>query len=155
MKNQKNDTTKRDWKFIIGMTIMILALAAMGGTFWKTVAKQAEMVKEEEAREEENAIQAIYVECGEYLKRGYFVDMKEKTIFTADVPKEGIYNRKGTLIQGDILENGDTVKIYGDGIMTRSLPAQYPGVTKMKRLDRASLETTQTYIDLVDSAIRP
>ena len=154
MENQENNTTKRDWKFIIGMTVMILALAAMGGAFWKTVAKQAELVKEEEAQEEENAIQAIYVECGEYLKRGYFVDMKEKTIFTADIPKEGIYNRKGTLIQGDVLENGDTVKIYGDGIMTRSLPAQYPGVTKMKRLDRASLETTQTYIDLVDSALR-
>ena len=153
MEDQKKENRKIDWKFIIGMAIMILALGAMGAGFWKTVAKQAQLVKEEEAREEENAIQAIYVEWGEYLKRGYFVDMDQETIFTADIPKEGIYNRKGTLIPGDVLENGDMVKIYGNGIMTRSLPADYPGVTKMKRLDRTSLETAQKYIDLLDHVL--
>ena len=136
---------KTDWKFIIGVTILVVVLAAMAAFFWKTVAEQAELVRQQEAEIEANAITAIYVQTGDILKESYFVDMKNHTVFTANIPKAGIYNKNGKLIEGDVLERGDMVKIYGDGAMTMSIPAQYPGVTKMQRTGRATLEETEEY----------
>ena len=108
-----------------------------------------------EQKEEENAISAIYIETGEFLKTGVFVDLNNGTIFSADIPAEGIYNKKGKLISDDVLENGDKVKIYGDGIMLESFPGQYPGVTKIQRTGRASLEETQEYEDQVTGMMKP
>ena len=52
------------------------------------------------------------------------------------------------------MENGDKVKIYGDGIMLESFPGQYPGVTKIQRTGRASLEETQEYEDKVNELMK-
>ena len=142
MKNKK----ERDWKFIIGMIVLLAIFAVMGGAFWNMVGKQ---------KEEANAISAIYIETGEFLKTGVFVDLNNGTIFSADIPAEGIYNKKGKLISDDVLENGDKVKIYGDGIMLESFPGQYPGVTKIQRTGRASLEETQEYEDQVTGMMKP
>lgn len=141
---------KTDIKFTIGMIILVAVLVAIGSSFWKVVALQAEKDKAEEARQEE-VVRAICVEAGEVLKEQVFVDMDTKTVFKADIPKEGIYNRNGKLIEGDVLENGDMVRIYGDNIMTRSIPAQYPGVTKMQRMGRATLEELEPYLEIVNS----
>ena len=89
------------------------------------------------------------------MKTGVFVDLNNGTIFSADIPAEGIYNKKGKLISDDVLENGDKVKIYGDGIMLESFPGQYPGVTKIQRTGRASLEETQEYEDQVTGMMKP
>ena len=151
MKSKK----ERDWKFIIGMIVLIAIFAVMVGAFWNMVGKQAQMVREEEQKEEANAISAIYIETGEFLKTGVFVDLNNGTIFSADIPAEGIYNKKGKLISDDVLENGDKVKIYGDGIMLESFPGQYPGVTKIQRTGRASLEETQEYEDQVNGMMKP
>ena len=62
MKNKK----ERDWKFIIGMIVLLAIFAVMGGAFWNMVGKQAQMVREEEQKEEANAISAIYIETGEF-----------------------------------------------------------------------------------------
>ena len=43
---------ERDWKMIIGMTILIVVFCTIGFFFWNTVAKQAELVKEEEKKAE-------------------------------------------------------------------------------------------------------
>lgn len=83
------------------------------------------------------------------------MDLNNGTIFSADIPAEGIYNKKGKLISDDVLENGDKVKIYGDGIMLESFPGQYPGVTKIQRTGRASLEETQEYEDQVNGMMKP
>ena len=91
MKEKK----ERDWKFIIGMVVLIAIFAVMGGAFWNMVGKQAQIVKEEEQEQEANAISAIYIETGEFLKTGLFVDLNNGTIFDAKVPAEGIYNKKG------------------------------------------------------------
>ena len=64
LKNKK----ERDWKFIIGMIVLLAIFAVMGGAFWNMVGKQAQMVREEEQKEEANAISAIYIETGEFLK---------------------------------------------------------------------------------------
>ena len=151
LKNKK----ERDWKFIIGMIVLLAIFAVMGGAFWNMVGKQAQIVREEEQKEEANAISAIYIETGEFLKTGVFVDLNNGTIFSADIPAEGIYNKKGKLISDDVLENGDKVKIYGDGIMLESFPGQYPGVTKIQRTGRASLEETQEYEDQVTGMMKP
>ena len=52
LKNKK----ERDWKFIIGMIVLLAIFAVMGGAFWNMVGKQAQMVREEEQKEEENKI---------------------------------------------------------------------------------------------------
>ena len=56
-------------------------------------------------------------------------------------------------MEGDTLENCDMVKIYGDGSMTRSIPAQYPGVTSMKRNGRATLEELQPYLEIANELL--
>lgn len=145
---------KIDWKFTIGVTILVLVMAFLAGFFWTTVAEQAEIVKQEEAEAEANAISAVYIQVGELLKESYFVDVDTKTIFTADVPVEGIYNKKGKLIADDVLEIGDIVKIYGDGAMTRSIPAQYSDVTKMQRDGRASLEEVEEYKKMIEERLK-
>ncbi len=146
---------ERDWKFIIGIVALIIIFAVMGGAFWNVVGEQAQIVKEEEQKQEADATSAIYIETGEFLKTGVFVDLNKGTIFSAKVPAEGIYNKKGKLISDDVLENGDKVKIYGDGIMLESFPGQYPGVTKIQRTGRASLEETQEYEDQVNEMMKP
>ena len=142
-----------DVKFIVGTVILLVIFGFVGGSFWNLVARQAEKDKQEEARLEKEAIRAIYVEAGDVLKEMVFVDMEKKTVFKAAVPKEGIYNRNDKLIAGDILENGDMVKIYGDGNMTKSIPAQYPGVTKMKRNGRAALDELQPYLEIANELL--
>lgn len=145
---------KTDKKMIVGCLLLAAVFVVLAFFFWTTVAKEAERVKEEEARQEEAAISAIYLEYGDFLKEPLFVDMDNQTIFKAEVPAEGIYNKKGTLIAGDVLEIGDMVKIYGDGIMGMSFPGIYPGITKMQRIGRASLEETQEYLELLEDAMK-
>ena len=132
-----------DVKFIVGIVILLVIFGVVGGSFWNLVARQAQKDKQEEARLENEAIRAIYVEAGDILKEMVFVA----------IPKEGIYNKNDKLIAGDTLENGDMVKIYGDRNMTRSIPAQYPGITKMKRNGRASLEELQPYLEIANELL--
>ncbi len=142
-----------DWKFVIGTILLAAVLIFMILSFWKVVAKQAALVKEEEAREEAEAISAVYVYREEgLLKQGIFVNRETMEIFDAEVPKEGIYNKAGTLIAGDILEEGDYVKIYGDGVMSEDVPMVYEGVTKMQRTGRATLEEAEIYRQAVAEA---
>lgn len=139
------ENKKIDWKMIIGIFLILVVFAAIAGVFWKTVGEQAKLVEKTEAEEEANVISAVYVQSGDMLKRGYFVEVDTEVVFLANIPEGAVYNQNGTAITGAVLEHGDLVKIYGDGAMTRSLPPQYPGVTKMKRIGRASLEETDRY----------
>lgn len=144
---------KRDVKFIVGMVVLTAVMAVMGAAFWRTAALQARKDMQEEKRLEAEAVRAICVEAGSLLKEKVFVDMNTKHVFRAQIPREGIYNRRDVLIPGDVLENGDMVKIYGDGMMTRSVPADYPGVTKMKRIGRASLQEAQPYQEIAEDVL--
>ena len=81
-------------------------------------------------------------------------------IFRSDAvlePKDKINHQteKGGTIVKILKKNGDKVKIYGDGIMLESFPGQYPGVTKIQRTGRASLEETQEYEDKVNELMKP
>ena len=141
-----------DIKFIVGTVILVAVLVLMGSFFWRTVAEQAVIVKEEEAKEEAAARHAIYMYYGKYFKKGIFVDMDTEELFSCSVPKNGIYNKNGTLIAGDVLEEGDEVRIYGDNVLTDSMPPEYKGVTKMQRTGRATLEEAEVYRKIVEEA---
>ncbi|MDO4519802.1 MAG: hypothetical protein Q4B47_05855 [Eubacteriales bacterium] len=143
---------KWDFKFIVGMLILIIGFGAICGGFWNMVGKQAAIVKEEEAREEANAVNAMYIEIGEFEKKGFFVDLDSKTVFTAEIPDLGIMNKKGRWIKEDVLQTGDEVRIYGEGLsqMDEKEIAVYENVTKMQRIERATLEQVQPYLELVD-----
>ena len=140
-----------DIKFIVGTVILVAVLVHMGSFFWRTVAKQAAIVKEEEAKEEAAARHAIYMYYGNRFKKGIFVDMDTEELFLCSVPKNGIYNKNGTLIAGDVLEEGDKVRIYGDNVLTDSVPPEYKGVTKMQRTGRATLEEAEVYRKIVEN----
>ncbi len=136
----------------MGMIILAAVLILMAVFFWKTVSQQAAMVKEEEAAEEASAIPAIYMYYGDTFKTGVFVNMGSKEIFRAEIPKEGLYNKKGTLIPGDILEEGDMVRIYGDNVIEAAAEGELPvykGVTRMQRSGRATLEEADVYRQIV------
>lgn len=141
-----------DIKFIVGTVILVAVLVLMGSFFWRTVVEQAAIVKEEEAKEEAAARHAIYMYYGKYFKKGVFVDMDTEELFSCSVPKNGIYNKNGTLIAGDVLEEGDEVRIYGDNILSDSVPPEYKGITKMQRTGRATLEEAEVYRKIVEEA---
>ncbi|GEM_PF-556276 len=154
---------KRDWKFIIGTCLLIAGLIFIAAMFWRTVSQQAALLEEEKRREEENAIEAIYIYKGDILKTGVFVNMETNDIFKASVPAQGIVNRAGKLIAGDVLEEGDKVRITGSfsfetGGEPSSLEETAPsediprisGITKMERTGRATLEEADVYRKLVN-----
>lgn len=49
------------------------------------------------------------------------------------------------------LSAGDIVDVYGNGVMTRSYPAQYNSVTKVQLVSEGSAEDTAQYQELLDS----
>lgn len=145
---------KRDMKMIIGMTVLVVVFLLISGAFWVSVSREAAREKEAQQEEENSAITAIYLENGDLLKTQVFVDMENETIFTAPIPEDGILDENGKSTGETSLENGDIVRIYGDGIMTMSFPGQYNGVTKIKKTGHASNEELEKYSELVQSAFK-
>lgn len=145
---------KRDWRFIIGMIILVAVMVLIGGNFWRVVAINAEKDKEAELRMKEEAVEAIALTYGELLKKTVFVDMETETVFTCEVPEAGIYNRNGVLIRGDVLEYGDMVRVYGEKAMSGEAPPYAFGkVEKMERTGRATLEIAREYQEIVDEVL--
>lgn len=145
---------KTDKKMIVGLIIILAVLVVAGGFFWSRVGLEAQKVKEEEAREEAMAISAIYIEYGDVLKEQVFVDMDTEALFTAEIPEEGIRDEKGQPKAGDKLEHGDTVKVYGNGVMGMSLPGVYAGVTKIQRTGHASDDEIEKYEQVVQEVLK-
>ncbi len=146
---------ERDIKFIVGMTLLTAVILLMIGSFWRVVARQAEIDKAAEAAMEEEAIKAICVEVGEVLKRQVFVDLDTGQVFSARVPKEGIYNRNGVLIRGDVLELGDKVRIVGEPVFSGDPLPVLSGIQKMERIERADLAETEHYSKIAEAALSP
>ena len=148
---------KPDLPFIIGLIVLILVIGLISGSFWQTVARQAEEERMEEQKrleqEKQEAVSAIVAEYGETLKAQVYVNLDTEEVFRSSVPVEGIYNRAGVLIPGDVLEYGDMVRIYGgnwEDPGDTDLPVlQDPA--RMERTGRADLSFAQTYQDIADS----
>ena len=90
MKNKK----ERDWKFIIGMIVLLAIFAVMGGAFWNYGRKAG---TDSQGGRAERGSKCYF--CNLYRDRRIsedrsFVDLNNGTIFSADIPAEGIYNKK-------------------------------------------------------------
>ena len=151
------ERNKPDIPFIIGLIVLILVIGLISGFFWQTVARQAEEERIEKQNrlelEKQEAVSAIVVEYGETLKAQVYVNLDTEEVFRSTVPEEGIYNRAGVLIPGDVLEYGDTVRIYG-GTWTDTGKTDLPVLQepdRMERTGRADLAFAQTYQDIADS----
>lgn len=128
------------------MVVLTLALICMIGEFWLFVGRQAELEKQ---REEELAIEAMYVELGthgEYL----FVQEDTETPFEAEFPDGQVFDEHGKALKRENISSGDVFKIYGNGAMTMSYPGQYPGVTKMIRVKWGTPEDAKKYDELLE-----
>ena len=137
---------KPDYKFIVGMVILVGVLVFVCGFFWSTVGEQAHLARLEEALQEEKAIEAIYVYTDEARENGVYVNRDDtKEVFCAEVPKAGIYNKNGTLIKGDVPEEGDLFRIYGDRHFSADKPPVYENIEKMERIGRSTLEEAEKY----------
>lgn len=79
-----------------------------------------------------------------------FVDLESETPFEAEFPKEQVFREDGQALSLEKIGSGDIFKIYGDGVMTKSVPAQYTGVTKMVRIHLGSPEDTEPYEELLE-----
>lgn len=130
---------------VIGITALVVVLALIIGGFWYYVSLKAE---EEMRREEDLAIEAMFVEIGthgEYM----FVQTDTETPFVAELPDRQVFGEDGKTLERVEISSGDVFKIYGDGAMTMSLPAQYPGITRMERIKWGSPEDTEQYADIL------
>lgn len=136
------------------MTILVLLLLAMAGGFWLFVGKQAQIEKE---REEALAVKAMYVEIGshgEYM----FVQQEEgnEIPFTAEIPSDCLYEQKGSEqkpLSVEKLGTGDILKLYGEGIMSKSYPGEYAGVTKAVRLRMGNPEDADMYGEMLEEFV--
>mgnify|MGYP000110909899 CR=1 FL=1 len=73
---------------------------------------------------------------GETVGNYLFVDTRNGTPFTGPLPEGAVLDERGDELESWELENGDVVKIYGNGAMTMSYPGQYPGITKIIRMEK-------------------
>lgn len=131
-------------KTIVVIAVLgVLAAAAAVSVFW--IGKEK---KEKEA--EDTALEALFLRdgSGETVGNYLFVDTRNQTPFTG--PLEGsITDEQGEELEPWELENGDVVKIYGNGIMTMSYPGQYPGITKIVRIQEQNRELLKQYGELL------
>lgn len=95
---------------------------------------------------ERDAISAMYIPFGE---DGHIFVGEQGGVFTATFPEE-IYDIDGKKITREQLVRGNTVKIYGNGIMLESYPGQYPGITRMEVTDQGAPSDADKYQYLVD-----
>ena len=70
--------------------------------------------------------------------------------FTSPLSEE-ILGLDGEALSLADLSAGDIVDVYGNGVMTRSYPAQYNSVTKVQLVSEGSSEDTAQYQELLDS----
>ena len=95
---------------------------------------------------EQEAIRAVY------LKNDYgdlFVDLQQESPFTGTIPQE-ILDEEGNPVTADQLNSGDVLDVYGNGIMLESYPGQYPGITKLVRVEKENQEYQEKYQEMLD-----
>ena len=125
---------KKKTLIIIAVT-GVLAAAAAVSVFW--------FGKEKRDREAEAAaLEALFLRdgTGETVGNYLFVDTRNGTPFTGPLPEGAVLDERGDELESWELENGDVVKIYGNGAMTMSYPGQYPGITKIVRMEKENRE---------------
>ena len=57
----------------------------------------------------------------------------------------GLYDENEKKITEEDLHSGDVVKIWGNGAIAQSYPAQYPGITKIQREEKENKDYIEKY----------
>lgn len=95
----------------------------------------------------QNTALVIHDLDGNYL----FVDTETGTPFVPTLTEAEITNISGKAVSIESLAIGDFVDITGDGAMTMSYPAQYPGITQVHITSRGNLEEVAEYSNIIAS----
>ena len=78
-----------------------------------------------------------------------FVDIENDNPFFGTIPDD-ILDENGDVIPADKMNSGDVYLVYGNQVMTRSYPAQYPGIEKLVRQESANQEYIEKYQQLLE-----
>lgn len=122
---------------IIG-TVVLAAVVLVSGV----------IIRKEFFKEDGTIIEAVYLKKED--GNNVFVNLKADYPFTGLIPEGEIYGEGGEKITGDDLNNGDVLKIYGNGIMAESYPAKYPGITKAVRTEKENRKYIEKYGHYLD-----
>ena len=124
---------------------VLLASVLMLGT---GCGKKENTTKE---KEEIPTVEGVYLTYGEEQEFYIFADIKNETLFEAEIPDGKLFDKNGEKISKENLQAGDTIEIYGNGAVTQSLPPQYAGVTKMVRTEKGDQKIAEKYQPLIDA----
>lgn len=102
-------------------------------------------------KEEIPTVEGVYLTYGEEQEFYIFADIKNETLFEAEIPDGKLFDKNGEKISKENLQAGDTIEIYGNGAVTQSLPLQYAGVTKMVRTEKGDQKIAEKYQPLIDA----
>ena len=95
-----------------------------------------------------DAMQAVYLEKED--GNSIFVNLEAEYPFHGTLPEDAVYDESGKKIMPDDLNNGDVVDIYGNGMIAESYPAQYHGITEIRRTEQANQEYIGQYGHYLD-----
>ena len=138
-------------KKFIALLSLGLALCAAGCGNDTTAQSSAQTQDSQDSQEAEetqaqDALRAVYLKNDNGV---LFVSIEQDSPFTGNIPDE-ILDEDGNAISEDDLNNGDVVDVYGNGIMLESYPGQYPGITKLVRVEKENQEYIEKYQEMVD-----
>lgn len=93
-------------------------------------------------KSKETPMKAVYLKDED--ENSIFVELDTEMVFEGHIPQE-LYNEKKKKITEKDLNSGDIVKIWGNGMILESYPAQYPGIIKMQREEKENQEYIEKY----------
>lgn len=105
-------------------------------------SEKEESLKQAEENNQEVPIKAVYLKNS--YGEGIFVELDNETPFFGTLPEE-IVEEDGSGIVLDDMRNGDVYEVHGNGIMLESYPGQYPGITKLVRIETENQEYAEKY----------
>lgn len=109
------------------------------------------------AKKENSYVEGVYLTYGENNELYVFSDKETDSLFLAEIPNDVVYDQNGNKTTRDILDYGDTVRIYHDGTVLESMPPQYSNVTKVELEEEAvkmGKEEKERYEKQIDSFYR-
>ena len=127
---------------IVGIILVILIIGAVvfGQKNLKKAEKKTEKTTEEKT--EEPYLKAVYLK--DEQGNSIFVQTDTEMVFFGTIPQE-LYDENEKKITEEDLHSGDVVKIWGNGAIAQSYPAQYPGITKIQREEKENKDYIEKY----------
>lgn len=130
MRNKKNIGIAG--AIIAVLVILIIGCLCFGKNSFENLKKE----------NEEPYMKAVYLK--DEQGNSIFVELDTEMVFYGNIPQE-LYDEKEKRIEEKELYSGDVMKIWGNGAIAQSYPAQYPGITKMQRVEKEKKEYVEKY----------